>query len=247
MKSMKKMIMAAALSAAVLPGLAAGPAQAAPVTFDFTTEPYPGSSNGVITLSGNAFFPAKFTGEFGREIEILTFFSGGSVGGYGLDTFGSGPPVFGNTFLFGQRAFYYFGNTGGPLVEYRFGSEVEILSATFVLYNPSQNLEISFRNGGTSARTEQFFLDTDGYDDLANNPPAVPPEVTLTFDNTFPLVDQITMRSFGQTGAALKTLVIDDPLVMAPIPLPASLPLILTPLLVLGSVAARRRCIRKAG
>jgi hypothetical protein len=201
MKIFKKLLIAAALSAAVLPGIGAGTAQATLVTFDFTTEPYPGSSNGLITLTGSAFFPAIFTGEFGRTIDIVTFFSGGSSGGYALDTFGSGPG-FGNTRLFGQRSFFYFGNTGGPLVDYRFGSAVKLVSATFVLYNPNQNLEIRFRAGGSPERTQQYFFDTDAYDDIATNPPTVPPETTVLFDNTFPLADQIFMRSFGGTGAA---------------------------------------------
>jgi hypothetical protein len=231
---MRHFVIAAALAASF-----AAPVDAAQVTFDFTTEPYPGSSNGLITLSGDAFSPATFTGEFGRTIEIVTFLSGGSTTGYALDTFGSGPPPFGDTILFGQRAFFNFGNTSGPLVDYRFGSDVKLVSATFTLYNPQQNLEIDFRSDGTNARSEQYFFSTDAYDNLATNPPSVPPETTILFDNTFPLVDQLFMRSFGGQGAALKTLVIDDPAI-APIPLPAAAWLLLGGLGALGAVARKR-------
>ncbi len=231
---MRHTILAAALAVTV-----AAPVDAAQVTFDFTTEPFPGNSNGLTTLPGDAFFPATFTGEFGRTIEIVTFLSGGSTTGYALDTFGSGPRI-GDTVLFGQRAFFNFGNTGGPLVDYRFGSAVELVSATFTLYNPQQNLEIDFRSDGTNARREQYFFSTDAYDDLAANPPSVPPETTILFDNTFPLVDQLFMRSFGGQGAALKTLVIDDPAI-APIPLPATAWLLLGGLGALAAFARRRR------
>lgn len=245
MKSLKTLIVAAALSAAVLPGLGAGTAHAAPVTFDFTTDPFSGNDNGITTLKGDALSPATWAADDGSTMQIVTFLSGGSSLTYALDTFGSGPPRFVDTFLFGQRALFYFGANGGPLVDYRLGSEARILSATFLLYNPSQNLAINFRNGGRTERTEEYFWDTDAYDDLANNPPAVPPELTVLFDNTFPLADQLTMRSLGGTGAALKTLVIDYPAIVAPVPLPASLPLIAAPLLVLGSFAAARRRARR--
>ncbi len=159
MKSLKKLFRAAALSAAAMAGFGSGTAQAIPVTFDFTTEPYPGSSNSLITLSGNAFSPATYTGEFGRTIDIVTFLPGGSSGGYALDTFGSGPVPFQDTQIFGQRAFFYFGNNDGPLVDYRFGSAVNLVSATFTLYDRSQNLEIFFRAGGTTARDKvDYFL-----------------------------------------------------------------------------------------
>jgi hypothetical protein len=233
------------LAAAALAVTVAAPVDAALVTFDFTTEPYPGSSNGLITLSGSALSPATYTGEFGRTIDIVTFLPGGSSGGYALDTFGSGPVPFQNTQIFGQRAFFYFGNNDGPLVEYRFGSAVNLVSATFTLYDRSQNLEIFFRAGGTTARAKvDYFLDTDAYDDSLNLP-SVPPETTILFDNTFPLVDQLLMRSLGQSGAALKTLVIDDPAIVAPVPSPTSLSLLVAPLLVLGSLSAARRRARK--
>ncbi|MCO6042844.1 hypothetical protein NG895_02885 [Aeoliella sp. ICT_H6.2] len=193
------------------------------MTFDFRSEPYEGSSNGLFTLHGDALNPATFTSESGRTIEILTFLSGGSVQGYALDTFGSGPWPHGNTQLFGQRSYFYFGNNSGPSVDYRFGSAVKLVSATFVLYNPSQNLQIFYKRDGTSVMgNEQFFFTTDAYDDLANNAPAAPPEKTVHFDNTYPLVDQIAMRSLGQSGVALKTLVIDDP-AFTPVPEPTSL------------------------
>ena len=200
--------------------LASSRTEAALVTFDFTTEPYEGQSNGAMTLTPSGIDPSvTFTGQYGREIGIATFLPGGSVGSYHLDTFGSGPS-FAFTFLGDQRSFFGFGQTAGPETVFYLGSPVRLVSATFVLYASSPNLEMRVREAGETTSTTLDYFFSGGPSD-PDNLPVLPPETTVTFDNTLPLTDHVTMRSLGQGGAALKTLVIDDPSVSA-IPEPSS-------------------------
>jgi hypothetical protein len=215
------------------------------VTFDFTTEPRVEQSNGLTELYLDGFPPrATFTGEFGREIKIVTFLLSGSSTGYFLDTFGSGPSV--ATTLWGQRGLFGYGDFSGPQTLFDFGSPVELVSATFVLYAQSPNLEISVRTAGATTSTKLQYFFSGGPDFF--NPPdplGVPPERMVTFDNTVPLTDRVTMFSLGVPGAALKTLVIDDPAVVAPVPEPSSLA-VLSTLSVFGlGVAAWRKRKRK--
>jgi hypothetical protein len=200
--------------------LASSRAEAALVTFDFTTEPYEGSSNGVRILTPSGLPPrATFTGQYGREIGIVTFSPGGSVQPYYRDTFGSGPS-FAFTFLGDQRSFFGFGDTTGPETVFDFGSPVRLVSATFVLYASSPNLEVRVREAGETTSTTLDYFFSGGPSD-PDSLPVLPPETMVTFDNTLPLTDHVTMRSLGQPGAALQTLVIDDPSVSA-IPEPSS-------------------------
>lgn len=221
-------------------GLVAGPrAEASLVTFDFTTEPLPGQSNGLTELPLQGFPPrATFTGEFGRQISIVTNLAGGSTRGYFLDTIGSGPTVADT--LWGQRALFFYGADSGPLVQFGFGSAVKLVSATFVLYATDQNLEIVVEHAADPRSTHFQYFFTGGPD--PSNPPSplgVPPETTVLFDNTVPFADGLRMRSLGVSGAALKTLVIDDPAV-TPVPEPAATAMLLGAAL-MGLAGARRR------
>jgi hypothetical protein len=209
------------------------------VTFDFTTEPDPGSSNGVRILDPSGIPPrATFAGQYGREIGIVTFSTGGSVLPYYRDTFGSGPSFAFTELTQNQRSFFGFGDTAGPETDFDFGSPVRLVSATFVLYASSPNLQVRVREaGGTISTTLDYFFSGGPSD--PNNLPVLPPETTVTFDNTLPLTDHVTMRSLGQPGAALKTLVIDDPSVSA-IPEPSSV-LGLAGILGLALCSRRRR------
>ena len=90
-----------------------------------------------------------------------------------------------------------------------------------MLYAQSPNLRVNVDQAASTISTKVDLFFSGGPD--FNNPPdplGIPPERLVTFDNTLPLTDGLSIFSLGVPGAALKTLVIDDPAVELPEPTP---------------------------
>lgn len=242
---MRQTILAAALAVTV-----AAPVDAALVTFDFAAAamPAPDDPTGRRSLPLEG-FPGfgTFTGDRGRQLDVVVLTPGGQRRAYRYDNFGSGPDLAFTNFDQGidpniQRPLFGFGTETRNEAQFVFQNPVRLLSLTFALYAEAPNIEVRARRAGETITDNFDFFFSGGppNDGAGIGPNDVPPRRTVTFEPTDPLRSQITMFSKGVPGAALVSITVDDPS-LAPIPLPAAAWMLLGGLGALGAVARRRR------